>query len=104
MKKKNIHKIVIEEMQSLLDPNWMISYKPDGYQHNILDENQNVMGIQDLAEMVSRLGVDFEIALEILQDQFKKFGDAGVIEMFKGMTDVAIEPIRRGKYVFNYRE
>ena len=91
-------------MQSLLDPNWMISYKPDGYQHNILDESQNIMGIQDLAEMVSRLGVDFEIALEILQDQFRKRGDEGIVEIFQEMTGVAIEPIRRGKYVFSYNE
>ena len=91
-------------MQSLLDPNWMISYKPDGYQHNILDENQNIMGIRELAEMVSRMGVDYDAVLGILQNEFKKRGNSGVVNMFKGMTDVAIEAISQGKYVFNYSE
>lgn len=28
----------VDEFDEQLDPNWMISYMPDGYKHNILDE------------------------------------------------------------------
>jgi hypothetical protein len=102
--KKKIHTIIKEELQSLLDPNHQISYMPQGYEHNILDENQSVMGIPELAEMASRLGVDHSAILSILQDQFRKRGDEGIVEMFKEMTGVAIETIRHGKYVFSYNE
>ena len=35
---KNIVEIINEILNELLDPNGQISYYPDGYKHNILDE------------------------------------------------------------------
>lgn len=100
--RKHPYKFAKVQIDEQLDPNWLTSYMPDGYEHNILDENQKIMGIAELAEMVSRMGLDYDVILEILQDEFRKHGDEGVIEMFNGMTDVQIDNISRGKYVFKY--
>jgi hypothetical protein len=45
-----IVKIINEEIESLLDPNNLQSFYPDGYEHNILDETYNsVNEIKELA-------------------------------------------------------
>lgn len=100
--RKHPYKFAKVQVDEQLDPNWLISYMPDGYEHNILDESQTIMGIRELAEIASRLGVDHDVILSMLQDEFRKNGDAGVEEMFRGITGVQIKTMSHGKYTFKY--
>jgi len=38
---KDIRTIIDEVIQELVDPNWMISSIPDGYEHGVLDEDDD---------------------------------------------------------------
>ena len=38
MSQKDIHTIIDEEIREVVNPNWQISSIPDGYEHGILDE------------------------------------------------------------------
>jgi len=38
MSQKDIHTIVDEVIREVMNPNWQISYIPPGYEHGILDE------------------------------------------------------------------
>lgn len=60
------------------------------------------MNIIDLSKMISRLGIDSESILKILQEEYKKCGDECVIETFKELTGLDIESLSRGHYVFKY--
>lgn len=66
-----------------------------------LNENK-VMNIIELSKMVSRLGINSASILKVLQEEYRRGGDAGVIEMFKEMTGLDIESLSRGRYVFKY--
>ena len=67
-----------------------------------LKEAEELMGIKDLAEMASRLGLDYNDVLEFIQNEYNNGGDEAVKKIFKGMTSVDIDNIGRGKYVFKY--
>lgn len=38
MSQKDLHTIIDEEIREVVNPNWQISSIPDGYEHGILDE------------------------------------------------------------------
>ena len=59
---------------------------------------QNIIGIPELAKIASKSGNDKSILLKMLISTFKKGGDQNVIDMFKEMTDLNLETIRKGKY------
>jgi hypothetical protein len=63
---------------------------------------ESVMNIIDLSKIISRMGMDEDIILEILQKAFQKNGDEGIINIYKGMTGTDIEPLSKGRYVFKY--
>ena len=69
-----------------------------------LNENKEIMSIIDLSNMVARLGFDStskEHLLNMLQYEFKLYGDEGIVKIFKEMTGgIEIEPLSRGKYIF----
>lgn len=67
-----------------------------------LHESEELMGLPELAEMMSRMGFATEDALEVLQSIYYDEGDEGVKNFFKGATSVGIDNIGRGKYVFKY--
>jgi len=73
--------------------------KFEDYSINI---NKSVMNINDLSEMTSRLGVEKEDMIELIQRAFRNDGDNGVIEIFKEITGIEIEALSRGRYVFKY--
>ena len=62
--------------------------------------NENVMNIIELANMTNRMGLNNNVVLKKLQDEFKLNGDKGVIKTYKEITGVNIEPLGKGKYIF----
>jgi hypothetical protein len=62
--------------------------------------NESVMNIIDLSDIVARTGEEKETILSILKDEFRRFGDDGIISAFKQMTNIDIEPVRKGIYIF----
>jgi len=99
---KDLRTIINEEIQEVVNPNWMISSIPDGYEHGILDEQQQILGLPELAELISRMGMDYDILLQVLQGQFQEKGDAGVMAYFKQATELDLEMVRHGKYMLKY--
>jgi hypothetical protein len=69
---------------------------------NLLNENKGYMELKDLAEIISRLGLDFDAMLSIFTDAFRDGGDEKVKETFKSFTGGAseINNIGKGRYVF----
>ena len=72
----------------------MLNYK------NFLNESNDIMTIIDLSKMIGKLGGDNEAILKILQTEYKNKGDEGVVSMFKEMSGVKIESLRKGAYIF----
>lgn len=68
----------------------------------LFEDAQKILSIADLAELVSRLGVDEEHVLDYFKTVFLKRGDEGIIEAFKQATDLVIEPVSKGKYMIKY--
>jgi hypothetical protein len=62
--------------------------------------NPNIMGIDILADMLARTGYDKSTMLKLLQIVFKNDGDSGVKELFKEITQMEIDNISKGKYIF----
>jgi len=67
---------------------------------SLVNEDEQIMSLRDLASMGARLGQDEEITLEIFQDAFRRGGDEEVIELAKSMTGQDIYLVSRGKYSF----
>lgn len=90
-----------------LDSHYMVRYpSPKESEIDEIGSSEAIMSIKDLSEMVGRMGFDhlgIETIFEILLDAYRRSGDDGVIDMFKEMTDIYIEPISRGKYIFVYK-
>jgi hypothetical protein len=63
--------------------------------------NENIMNIIELANMTNRMELDNNVILKMLQTEFKKRGDDGVIKMYKGITGVNIEALGKGRYIFS---
>lgn len=70
---------------------------------NEIENNSEILSLRDLAEIISRIGVDFDTVFYILRYAYKYYGDERVIELFKHGTNLKIEPISRGKYIIVYK-
>ena len=65
----------------------------------VIEEQQlHLLKLKDLAEMVSRLGVDYDIMLQIFIDTYKKEGSEGVIRIFNSATDLDLEDFGYGRF------
>jgi hypothetical protein len=62
--------------------------------------NELVMNIIELANMTDKMELNNNIILKMLQDEFKKNGDSGVIKIYKEITGVNIEALGDGNYIF----
>ena len=74
-------------------------------QKELLNEsviNESTMNIIDISKVISRMGMDEDVVLEWLQQAFRKNGDQGVIDVYKGMTGIEIEALSKGRYVFKH--
>ena len=61
----------------------------------------DMMNITDLARVSANMcELDEDIVREILHNAFRRSGDQGVIELFKGITGVDIEDLGKGRYIF----
>jgi hypothetical protein len=72
------------------------------YPINELNHSTNVMGLQELADLASRIGYESEFILPLLQQAFKFEGDESVISTYKKITNLEITPIIKGKYIISY--
>jgi hypothetical protein len=74
-------------------------------QKKILGESlitESTMNIIDISKIISRMGMDEDIILEWLQQVFRRNGDQGVIDVYKGFTGIEIEALSKGRYVFKH--
>lgn len=65
---------------------------------------QDVYTIPELSQLLTRQGHDKEtidILEKYLQDSYRKYGDKGVIQVYKEITGVEIQALRNGRYVFD---
>lgn len=58
-----------------------------------------IMTLSNLAEIVSRLGWEYDLILKLIQTVYKNSGDLGIIILFYEMTN-----IRRGHYIMTYQK
>jgi len=72
------------------------------YPINEFNNSTGVMGLQELADLASRLGFESEFILPLLQKSFKFQGDESVVKTFKRITNLEITPIIKGKYIISY--
>jgi len=68
-------------------------------EQTMLKESSEIYTIKDLAEMLSRTGLDEPTVLEMLQDVFKSGGDEAIVDLFKVSAEVNLKTIGKGKYV-----
>jgi hypothetical protein len=61
--------------------------------------NESIMNIISLSNIVARTGQEKDTILAILRNEFKRGGDESVIKAFKEMTNIDIEPVRKGIYI-----
>jgi hypothetical protein len=60
-----------------------------------------IMYITDLARVAAKTKeLEESIVKEILSNAFRRSGNQGVIDLFKGITGVDIEDLGNGRYVF----
>lgn len=71
-------------------------------QINRKERHQEILKLRDLAEIISRTGVDFESLLMAFQDAFRDGGDEEVMELFKIGTGIEVENIGKGRYILKY--
>jgi hypothetical protein len=75
----------------------------DDFLNESLNESK-IYNIVELFDFFNRMGYDYEsvkILSKLLVKEFKRFGDKGVIELFKEITGHDIDSISKGKYVFD---
>jgi hypothetical protein len=67
-----------------------------------LNESFGYMTLHDVAKVISRMGYDFEVALQLIQNAFREGGDEEVKQTYSDITkgESQIEDISKGKYVF----
>jgi len=86
MKLSPLLQIINEEVQNLLDPNYLISYIPQGYEHGILDETfKSVNEIKKLAN---------DIIHRIAEKNYKQFEGSS----FKYIGGIGLSEIDSGNY------
>lgn len=66
----------------------------DKYQMNL-----GLLSLNDLSELISRMGYDEKPIFDILKKTKKKGGDREIIYLFKQFTNIDIDVIRNGTYV-----
>jgi GTPase SAR1 family protein len=70
----------------------------------INEEYKTIMGIDDLADLISRMGYDKDVILQMFQETFRKSGDEGIKKEFEELTKgIKLENIIRGKYKIIYQ-
>ena len=62
--------------------------------------NETVINIIELANLTNRMGLENDVILKLLQDEFKQRGDEGIIDIYKQITGVNIEALGKGRYIF----
>ena len=62
-----------------------------------------IMNIPTIANIISRMGWEYEIILPLVTRVYTNKGDTGVMILFYEMTGIRIDNIRRGKYIMNYQ-
>jgi len=94
------------------NPDFEFSYLPQHqfskvsngeYVYSVLNEQQQIYNINDLAGIMQHMGFDKEAQgylVEILLDAYRKAGDQGVIAKYAEMTGTEINSISKGRYVF----
>lgn len=71
-------------------------------EEKLLKEHDEVYNLSDLAEVMSRTGYDEETLLKVLQDIYREGGDEEVIKLFKASTQIDIESVSKGRYIFKF--
>ena len=64
--------------------------------------NLGMLSISDLAEMICRMGYEYNPVFTIIKNSYKKGGDDEVQKVFKLFTEIDIDCISKGKYVIVY--
>ena len=62
--------------------------------------NETIMNIIELSNLSTTLGLEADVILKMLQDEFRNNGDEGVIKTYKEITGVPIEALGKGRYIF----
>ena len=86
---KRIQKVINEELENFYSLAPTVS---------LVNEEERVYTIRDLASLGARTGNDEQTLLEILTDQFRQGGDDAVIEFATGMLGMPIYAISKGRY------
>jgi len=58
----------------------------------------NLLKLTDLADLVSRMGVEKETLLKMFIDMYQKEGTDGVIRLFNAATDLELEDFGYGRF------
>lgn len=69
-------------------------------EERLLREFGEVYNLAELAEVIARTGYDEATLLAVLQDVYREGGDEEVIKLFKASTQIDIESVAKGRYVF----
>lgn len=69
-------------------------------EHNINEQQQelSLLKLKDLAELVSRMGMEKETLLRLFMDMYQKEGTEGVIRLFNSATDLELEDFGYGRF------
>ena len=89
---KGIKKIINEELENFYPLSPTIS---------LVNENEQILNLRDLAEIGGRTGNDEQTLYEILVDQFRQGGDEAVVKFAEGMTGQKVYVVSKGKYSFS---
>jgi len=70
------------------------------YEHILKEQNDNLnlLKLNDIAEIVARLGMDQKVLLKIFIDMYRKEGSEGVIRLFNSATDLELEDFGYGRF------
>lgn len=93
----NIKNIVNEEILNLME---------------VYGQNQDPMDLLGLTMMIGRMypenlkqdSEEAQVFMSILQNDYNKKGDRGVIDRFKAFTGIPIKSVGNTKYVFDYSD
>jgi len=72
-----------------------------GLVKNLINEDVqdvNFLKLKDLAELVSRMGMEKETLLKIFIDMYRNEGTEGVIKLFNSATNLDLEDFGYGRF------
>jgi hypothetical protein len=84
---KNLNNVIKEEIAKLFE----------AYDTNYMTIND----VADIAADYTGYSADFETFRETFHKKFKKFGDKGVIDIFKDSTHYTLYAVRPGRYSYS---